>query len=224
MTARKRTPSKKPTDERVLKQALLKAALAHVPFDGFSEKALALAAAETNIARDVVATLFPDGPLSLVEFFSESVDLEVEEILRNRDQGHLKVRERIAGAIRTRLALLRPHKEAARRAAAFLSLPPNLLLATKLVYRTVDSMWRAVGDSSTDFNFYSKRAILAGVWSATLLRWLGDRSEDETDTEEFLAARIENVMQFERLKAQAKDALAKVPSPLAFLNGLAARR
>ncbi len=85
-------------------------------------------------------------------------------------------------------------------------------LAAKLMYRSVDAMWRAVGDSSTDFNFYTKRGILAGVYGATLLRWFNDSSEDETVTTEFLAARIENVMQFEKFKAQAKKAFAGFPS------------
>jgi ubiquinone biosynthesis protein COQ9 len=120
--------------------------------------------------------------------------------------------------------VLRPHKEAARRAAAFLSLPPNLALAGTLVYRTVDAMWRATGDTSTDFNFYTKRAILAGVWSATLMRWFNDHSDDESETEKFLVARIENVMQFERLKAQVNEALSRIPSPLSVLTDFAARR
>jgi ubiquinone biosynthesis protein COQ9 len=214
MTAHKKTARKKPADDAALKEALLKAALAHVPFDGFSDKTLAYAAADVELDSATVARLFAQGASSLVEFFSETVDHEMEESLRRLDQNGLKVRDRIATAIRTRLAILRPQKEAARRAAAFLSLPPNLLLATRLIYCTVDSMWRAIGDTSTDFNFYSKRAILAAVWSATLLRWLGDASENERETEDFLTARIENVMQFETLKARVKDNLATMPSPL----------
>jgi ubiquinone biosynthesis protein COQ9 len=221
MTARKKTArAKKPADEVALKQALLDAALAHVPFDGFSDKTLAHAAADAKVDRGTVARLFPQGPSSLVEFFSEAVDREMEESLLRLDQSGLKVRERIATAVRTRLSILKVHKEAARRAAAFLSLPPNLLLATKLIYGTVDSMWRAVGDTSTDFNFYSKRAILAAVWSATLLRWLGDRSEGESDTKDFLAARIENVMQFEKIKARVRGNLATMRTPFDFFAEL----
>jgi ubiquinone biosynthesis protein COQ9 len=120
------------------------------------------------------------------------------------DMAALKIRMRIALAVKTRIAILRPHKEAARRAAAFLSLPPHAPLAAKLLYRTVDAIWRAAGDTATDFNFYSKRGILAGVYTATLLRWFNDASEDEGPTDAFLAARIENVMQFEKFKARAK--------------------
>jgi ubiquinone biosynthesis protein COQ9 len=107
---------------------------------------------------------------------------------------------------------LKPHKEAARRAAALLSLPMHASLGAKLVYRTVDAMWRAAGDTSTDFNFYTKRGILAGVYGATAMRWFNDAGEDEAATDAFLAARIENVMQFEKFKAKAKDALANFPA------------
>jgi len=130
--------------------------------------------------------------------------------LRHSASGRL--RERIASAVKARLAALGPHKEAARRAAAFLTLPPHAALGLKLVYRTVDAMWRAVGDTATDFNFYTKRAILAGVYSATLLRWFTDQSADESLTERFLAERIDNVMQFEKIKAQLAERMAHLPA------------
>ena len=119
----------------------------------------------------------------------------------------MKIRSRIATAVMTRIEAVRPHKEAARRAAAFLTLPPHAALGAKLVYRTVDAMWRAAGDTSTDFNFYTKRGILAGVYSATMMRWFTDSSADESATTQFLAHRIENVMQFEKFKAQGKEEL-----------------
>jgi len=216
------TPRKtKPED---LKAAILAAALAHVPFDGFSDHALTRAAEEAGADKDTLARLFPEGPLSLVEAFSQSADAELETLLARMDLTRLKIRERIARAVLTRLEILAPNKEAARRAAAFLSLPPHLPLATKLIYATVDIMWRAAGDTSTDFNFYTKRGILAGVYSATLVRWFNDTSEDESATREFLAARIENVMQFEKLKAQAKEAMAKLPSLEDVLSGLQSGR
>ena len=124
----------------------------------------------------------------------------------------MKVRQRIAAAVLARLDALEPHKEAARRAAAFLMLPPNAALGMRLVYQSVDAMWRAVGDTSTDFNFYTKRAILGGVYSSTLLRWFNDSSEDEHETRAFLDARIENVMQFEKFKAQVKERTKDLPS------------
>ncbi|HEY0282242.1 MAG TPA: COQ9 family protein [Rhizomicrobium sp.] len=197
-------------DDAALKGAVVEAALAHIPFDGFTDRLMNRAAKEAGASKADMLRLFPDGALGLLAAASESADAEMEERLGKLDLAAMPVRGRIAAAVKTRLALLKPHKEAARRAVAHLSLPPNVALAAELVYRTVDAMWRAAGDVSTDFNFYTKRGILAGVYSATLLRWLADDSEDESATDAFLAARIENVMQFEKFKAQAKSTLARL--------------
>src|SRR5205814_99691 len=100
----------------------------------------------------------------------------------------------------------------ARRAAAFLTLPPHASTGVKLLYRTVDAIWRGIGDTSTDFNFYTKRAILAGVYSTTLLRWFSDASADEKDTNEFLRRRIDDVMRFEKFKAHIRERTSALPS------------
>ena len=121
-----------------------------------------------------------------------SLDEAMEEKLAALDLPKLKVRNRIKAAILTRLALLAPNKEAARRATALMTLPMHAGLAARMMYRTVDAMWRAAGDTSTDFNFYSKRGILAGVYGSVLVRWFNDTGEDEKATQDFLDARIEN--------------------------------
>jgi len=203
--------TKKP-DDQALRQAVLMAALPHAAFDGFSDSLLQKAGKEADVSPSDLARLFEDGPLSLVEYFSTYADAEMEKRLAATDLKAMKIRERIATAVKTRLAVLKPHKEAARRAAALLSLPMHAALGAKLMYRTVDAMWRAAGDTSTDFNFYTKRGILAGVYGSTAMRWFNDTSTDEKATEEFLAARIENVMQFEKFKAKAKEALSNFPA------------
>ncbi len=205
-------PRKKPADDAALKAAVLEAALKHAVFDGFTDRLLARAAEEAGVDTLALARLFPNGPLSLVEAFSQSADAQMEQSLAALDLKAMKIRARIAAAVMARIEAVRPHKEAARRAAAFLTLPPHAALGATLVWRTVDAMWRAVGDTSTDFNFYTKRGILAGVYSSTLLRWFTDQSTDESETSKFLADRIENVMQFEKLKAQVQDATARLPS------------
>jgi ubiquinone biosynthesis protein COQ9 len=201
----------KSRDDAALRAALIEAALPHIPFDGFTDKLLARAAKEAGASKDDVPRLFPDGARSLLEAYSENVDGEMEKRLAKLKLSTMPVRKRIATAVRTRLAVLKPHKEAARRAVAHLSLPPNVPLGAKLVYRTVDAMWYAAGDTSTDFNFYTKRAILAGVYTATLMRWFTDTTQDESATEAFLAARIENVMQYEKFKTQVKQRLNRLP-------------
>jgi ubiquinone biosynthesis protein COQ9 len=193
-----------PSPAEAQKAAVLAAALPHAAFDGFSAKTLEAAAKEAGIAKPALARLFPGGPLGLVEYYSHQVDAEMERHLAAMDLPAMKVRARIAAAVTARLSILKPHKEAARRAAALLSLPMHAGVAARLLYHTVDAMWRAAGDTSTDFNFYTKRGILAGVYGATLMRWFNDTSADEAPTTAFLAARIENVMQFEKFKARVR--------------------
>jgi ubiquinone biosynthesis protein COQ9 len=199
-------------DGVALKTAVLAAALPDTAFDGFTDAVLAKAGVRAGVTAEELARLFPEGPLSLIEYYSAAADAEMEQRLAAMNLPGMKIRERIAAAVLARLSVLKPNKEAARRAGATLSLPMHAGLAARLMYRSVDAMWRAVGDTSTDFNFYTKRGILAGVYGATLLRWFNDTSEDENVTTAFLAARIENVMQFEKIKAQAKKAFAKFPS------------
>ena len=207
MTARAKKPAKSVTREDVLK-----AALKHVPFDGFTDTVLERAGKEAGASKDDLARLFPEGPLDLVEAFSDWADAEMEAALAKKKLAAMKIRDRIRTAVWARIEALRTDKEAARRAGAFLTLPPHAATGAKLLYRSVDRMWRAVGDTSTDFNFYTKRAILAGVYSSTLMRWFTDQSEDEAETKAFLDARIENVMQFEKFKAQVKERTKDLPS------------
>ena len=193
------------------RETVLAKALPHAAFDGFTDKVLQKAGEEAGVSKSELARLFEQGPISLVEFYSAHTDAEMEKRLAAMDLKAMKIRERIATAVKARLSILKPHKEAARRAAAMLSLPMHATLGAKLVYRTVDAMWRAAGDTSTDFNFYTKRGILAGVYGSTAMRWFNDSSDDEKATEAFLAARIENVMQFEKFKTKAKEALSNFP-------------
>ena len=205
-------PKSERMDDQTAREAVLAAALPHAAFDGFTDSVLHKAAMEAGVSKDDLARLFENGPASLIEFYSDWADTQMETKLAAMDLKAMKIRERIAAAVKTRLSVLKPNKEAARRAGAMLSLPMHAALGAKLLYRTVDAMWRAAGDTSTDFNFYTKRGILAGVYGSTAMRWFNDTSDDEKATDEFLAARIENVMQFEKFKAKAKEALANFPA------------
>ena len=112
------------------------------------------------------------------------------------------------------------YKAAAKRAAATLALPSNAALATRLLYSTVDAVWRGIEDQSTDFNFYSKRALLAGVYGSTLLHWFADGSDESADTWAFLDRRIADVMQIEKAKARVRSVTGRLPSPIALLGAL----
>jgi ubiquinone biosynthesis protein COQ9 len=187
------------------RRAILTAALEHAVFEGFTPLVLQKAAAEAGVSESVLAAAFPGGVIELLEFWSNDADRAAAAALSDPETRTLKIREKVARGVRARLDYLRPHKEASRRAAAFLALPPHAPDGVRFAWNTADAIWRALGDTSTDYNFYSKRAILSAVWTSTFARWLGDDTDDESATNDFLKARIENVMQFEKLKAKIRD-------------------
>jgi len=128
------------------------------------------------------------------------------------------VRERVTLGVRRRIEAVAGSKEASRRAAAVFALPQHSIDGMQSVYRSVDAIWRAVGDTSADFNFYTKRALLAGVYASTMLHWFADSSEGASDTWAFLDRRIGEVMQIEKFKATAQKFVAGLPNPLSILG------
>lgn len=142
----------------------------------------------------------------LVEDWSISVDAAMLARLESLDLAAMGISARIRTAVLTRLELLKPHKKAARRASLFLAQPWQAPLAMRLLARTADRMWRAAGDPSVDINWYSKRASLAAIYAATEIAWFGDDTPDASGTAAFLDARIENLRQYEKLKARVRKA------------------
>ena len=137
-----------------------------------------------------------------------------------KHDGSERVRDRVRNAFKARIEAVMPHKKAARKATSFLALPQHAPLAAKLMMQSVDAMWRAAGDKSSDFSYYTKRAMLSGVYGATFLYWLSDASEGNSATWAFLDKRIDNVMQIERFRGAAQQAAAKLPNPLEILAKL----
>jgi len=202
------------------RRALLMAALAIVAFDGWTEQTLAEAAKEAEISSSEVTLLFPEGVSDMLLAFSDWADDEMLRALEAADLQSMKIRERITFAVRVRIEAMNPHKEAARRASSLLALPTHAGVAATSLYQSVDQMWRGIGDTSTDFNFYSKRATLTGVYGTTLLCWLADESEDCEETWEFLDRRIEDVMKIEKVKAQGRKLAESMPSPVEILSAM----
>jgi len=205
-------------DDIADKDALLLATLANVPFDGWSVAALRAGARAAGMDEARASALFPGGAAEMVEWFSDWADRAMLEHLAGIDLAAMKVRERVAEGVRARLAALLPHREAARRALAVLAQPQNAPLGLKLIYRTVDAIWYAAGDHATDFNFYTKRGLLAAVYSATMLCWLEDRSPDGSITEAFLARRLDEVMAIPKVLERLRKAAENLPNPLRFLH------
>ena len=194
------------------RDAIVHAALAHVPFDGWSKQALRAGAVDAGFAAERADQVFAGGPVQAVVHFCDLADRLMLQDLEAAGLDQLRIREKIATAVRLRLSRWAPHREAIRKATGVLMRPSAAAASTKTLYNTVHAMWRAAGDRSTDYNFYTKRALLAGVYSSTLLVWLDDKSEDFQDSWAFLDRRIENVMSIEKAKAKAKDAMAKLPN------------
>lgn len=199
---------------------LLKAALPIVAFEGWTDATLSEAAKDAGIPQGEIQLLYPKGRVGLIEAFSGWADFEMLAKMADEDLAAMKIRERITFAVRARLEVLLPHKEAAQQATSLLAVPVFGPLAAKMLYRTVDQIWRGIGDSSTDFNFYTKRATLAAVYSSTLLAFFSDDSDEHKETWAFLDRRIANVMEFEKVKAKVRSAATKVPSPLGVLSAL----
>jgi len=184
---------------------LLEAALPHVVFDGWTRTTLEAAIAESGVDAGLARLAFPRGGIDLALAFHDNADRELAEELARTDLSALRIRERIAHCVRRRLELVADHREAVRRGAALLALPIYAAEGARAVWRTADIIWNACGDTATDYNWYTKRMILSSVHSATLLYWLGDQSSGFERTWAFLDRRIEDVMQFERTKAQLQE-------------------
>ncbi|MES1989595.1 MAG: COQ9 family protein [Pseudomonadota bacterium] len=213
-------------DDHIVKTraAILKAALPNVAFDGWTAKLMSDAAAEAGVSHGQMRLAFPGGIIDLVDCFLADGDRRMSEVLATRDLSAMKIRERITLGVRTRIEVDLKDREAVRRAVTLLGLPLSGTAGPQALYRTVDAIWRSVGDTSTDFNFYTKRAILAGVYSAVCITWFGDESEGYADTWTFLDARIGDVMKIEKAKAGIKKFGAMLPDPFALLGRLRYRK
>ena len=182
---------------------LLNAALPHVPFDGWSAATLTAAAQDTGTAPALARALFPRGGLDLALAYHAAGDQQLRDALAAMDLKSLRFRDRIATAARLRLQ--HADRETVRRAAALFALPQNAAEGTRALWATADTIWTALGDTSTDLNWYTKRASLCAVHAATLLFWLGDDSPGQQATWAFLDRRIDQVMQFEKTKAGFRE-------------------
>lgn len=182
---------------------LLDAALPHVAFDGWSETTFRAAAADAGLSPELARAVCPRGALDLAVAFHHRGDRAMEAALAAGDLGALRFRDRIARAVRLRLE--GADREVVRRGAALFALPQNAAIGAGLIWGTADAIWRALGDRSDDINWYTKRATLSAVYSATVLFWLADENAGQEATWAFLDRRIEDVMRVEQAKARVRE-------------------
>lgn len=172
-----------------------------VAFDGWSEEAVDSSAKSLGINPAVARLAFPDGPMDMISAAIESVDLKMDEAFSLDVLAAMPIRERIRALVQFRLDCWSGREEALRRAQAIMALPQNAARSLQMGWRSADAMWRLAGDTATDYNHYTKRAILGSIYAATLAVFVDDTSEDKAETRAFLDRRIEGVMKFEKAKA-----------------------
>lgn len=192
----------------------------HAAFDGWSPKALEMAASELGVPADRARIAFPGGAAAMIDAWFDWVDRDMAGAFPPERIEAMKIRDRIGSLLMHRFTALKPHKEALRRALATLAMPQNAGTGARLAWRSADRIWRLAGDTATDYNHYSKRAMLIGVYGSTSLVFLDDDSDDLAATRAFLDRRIGNVMQIEKAKARLTSRGTHRPSLSRFLGRL----
>lgn len=209
-----------PDPLRENRDRLLEAVLPHAAFDGWGRQALQAGAADIGLSADEAESLFPGGGVDMVSHWSDLVDRQLLVRLRAQDLIRMPVRERIAAGVMTRLEILEPHREAARLAMRLLMAPRNGPRAARLTWNTADVIWYAAGDTSTDYNRYTKRGLLSAVYVPTVLYWLQDRSPDLAETRGFLERRIREVLVIPKVTGRLEKLKQAMPFPLQFAQGV----
>ncbi|WP_411291243.1 COQ9 family protein [Sphingorhabdus sp.] len=192
----------------------------HAGFDGWSDAAVHAAADEMGVDRDVAMLAIKGKAIDMIDAWIEGIDLELARRLPADMLNAMKIRDRITALVATRLEIMAPDRESLRRALAIMAMPQNLPKSAKIGWRSADRMWRLAGDTSSDFNHYTKRMTLSAVYASTLSVFVNDDSENFADTRTFLDRRIDNVMQIEKVKYQAKQRQEYVPSLSRFIGRL----
>lgn len=204
------TPPPERSPER---DAAIAAALVHVPDGGWTRAALRAAMRDLGRPAEDAALLFPAGAADLIEAYINWVDRRMENEAASLDLAGRKPPERIRALIVLRLTLSRPHKETVRRAVAVMALPRHARMAARALARTTDAIWHAADDRSADFSWYTKRAILAGVYTAIVLFWLADDSDDEATTLAFLDRRLADVARIGKLRRRTSEGVKRLLPP-----------
>jgi ubiquinone biosynthesis protein COQ9 len=189
-------------------------------FDGWTRAAVDSAAAQLGVDPVQARLAIPKTQVGMIDLYIQEVDRALEAWFTPARLARMKIREKIRALVWRRLEIMGPAREAVRRGLAILAMPQNLPSAARIGWRSADVMWRLAGDTSTDFNHYTKRLTLGAVYGSTLLVWLDDHSEGWSETAAFLDRRIDDVMKFEKMKAEWRGSADQRLSPSRFLGRL----
>ena len=191
-----------PSPLELIRRQLALAVGENAVFDGWTPAAVDASAGQVGIDQAQARLAMPKDQVGKVQIYIEAVDRALEEWFTPERLAGLKIREKIRSIVWKRLEIMEPAREAVRRALSILAMPQNVPTSLKTGWHTADVMWRIAGDTSTDYNHYTKRLMLGGVYASTLLVWLDDQSEGFIETASFLDRRIDDVMKIEKAKAQ----------------------
>jgi ubiquinone biosynthesis protein COQ9 len=186
---------------------ILDAALAHIPFDGWTLTALEAGAVDAGYPKIDAARAFPDGPAEAAQFHSEVADRNMVAAFIEMETMPLRTKDKVAALMRLRLEGVAEQKEAVRLGFGLLSRPQNATRGLRALAKTADEIWKAVGDQSSDFNWYTKRGLVAAVYVSTVSYWLNDTSEGSRETWAFLDRRLDDAMRFPKKAAELFDKL-----------------
>jgi ubiquinone biosynthesis protein COQ9 len=200
-------------DSEDRRDALMLATLRHVPFDGWTHRAVHAGAEELGLDAAGADNLLPGGPAEAMALFHNWADRQMLAALEREAPADLRIREKAALALKLRLRICLPFRESVRQGVSFLAQPHHAPLGAKLTWRTVDAIWHALGDRAADFNYYTKRGLLMAVYGSAAMYWLADRSPDCSATEAFIDRRIADVMQVPKAMGRLREVAAKLPNP-----------
>jgi ubiquinone biosynthesis protein COQ9 len=209
-----------PSPLEQLRRRLALAVAENAVFDGWTQAAVDSAAAQLGVDPVQARLAMPKSQAGMIDVYIQEVDRALEAYFTPERLKAMKIREKIRSLVWRRLEIMGPSREAVRRALAILAMPQHLPLALRISWRTADRMWRIAGDTSTDFNHYTKRMTLGAVYGSTLLVWLDDETEGWRDTAGFLDRRIDDVMKIEKLKADWRGSSERRLSPSRFFGRL----
>ncbi|MCK4939116.1 MAG: COQ9 family protein [Rhodospirillaceae bacterium] len=215
-------PNKKP-DKKLgrdeIKDAIVLAASPHVAFDGWGMDAIVRGAVDAGFDEATAKRMFPQGAVDAICHFAKISDREMLGKMNAMDLDSMRIRDRIIAGVRARLEFLAPHREAVRAGLGVLASPSHGATMAKITHNTVDAIWNAAGDKSSDFNWYTKRGLLGTVYAATVLYWLADETDDFSATWDFLSRRIDDVLKIPPMKARFIKAIEDLPKRFGFFTG-----
>ena len=191
---------------------ILQAMLPIVVFDGWNQKSLRASIKSINLPKGSEELYFPEGALEVIRFWHDQMNEFVKSNLESLNKSEMKIREQVTAGVLSALESIGSNEEAMRRAIIRLSLPDAAVQGPTYLWSLADSIWRAIGDRSTDYNYYTKRTILAGVLGSTVTVWISDSDQNKVKTKLFLDARISNVMSFEKSKFKIVEKINNIPN------------